>query len=87
MRLILFLFILYLLYRILRHLPNLIRFALKLREEKSTRQPRQEAHDMVSCSTCGTYVAASQALSQSGKYYCGEKCRDHRIPKVRTPLD
>jgi formylmethanofuran dehydrogenase subunit E len=75
MRLILFLLILYALYRLsFRYLPNLIRFFLKKVEERSRKFPKADAHDMVPCSTCGTYVSESSALSKSGRYFCSEKC-------------
>ena len=72
MRLILFLLILYLLYRLtFRYLPTLVRFLLAGRSQKQ----KEEAHDMIPCSTCGTYMSKGLAFPKSGRYFCSEKCR------------
>ena len=76
MRLILFLVVLYLLYRLsFRHLPALARFMFKKVEKKAGRPQKEDAHDMIPCSACGIYVSKNQALFELGRYFCGEKCR------------
>lgn len=78
MRWIVFLLILYLLYQLaFRYLPNLIRFFLKEAEKRSKRFPKADAHDMIPCSACGIYVSKNLALSESGRFFCSEKCRKH----------
>lgn len=63
MRLVLFLLFLlffYILYRLFRAVPN----------------PQGEAHDMIPCFRCGTYVSKSAAHSGLAKSFCSEKCRN-----------
>jgi hypothetical protein len=75
MRLFLFLFILYVLYRLsFRYVPHLVRFLLKKVEKRARGSQKAEAHDMIACFTCGTYVSKGLALSESGRYFCSEKC-------------
>lgn len=77
MRLLQFLLISYLLYRLfLFLLPHLVRLLFKSAVKKPKGPPQREAYDMISCSRCGTFVSKSALFSESGKYFCSEQCRD-----------
>jgi len=40
----------------------------------NTQDKGEEVDTMVKCSNCGVYVAKSDAIVKSGKYYCSKEC-------------
>ena len=78
MRLILFLFnlwLLYILFRfLLRYVPVLLRFSLKTKKSGESLQEKT-MYDMVPCSICGAYVIKSAAIFESDKIFCSQTCR------------
>jgi len=50
--------------------------AVKTTQTEKKSQNKQQADEMVECTTCGVYVEISEAILSSGKYYCSQECID-----------
>jgi uncharacterized protein len=66
LRLILFLFAIWVIYSIVRHTLRRKRNATALR----TKRPEV---DMVRCQHCGIHLPAPESLQQEGKHYCSRE--------------
>lgn len=42
--------------------------------EKSDKNKKANADDMVECANCGVYVQLQECILSNGKYYCSKEC-------------
>ena len=40
-----------------------------------TKKDKQDASDMIACSTCGIYSQIDDSLLSNGKYFCSKECQ------------
>ncbi|OGP17749.1 MAG: hypothetical protein A3I75_01435 [Deltaproteobacteria bacterium RIFCSPLOWO2_02_FULL_50_16] len=77
MRILLFLLLIFLLYQLWRF--SELR-AKMIRKKTVKTQPKIEAHPMVQCQRCETFVPKNESIDYKGRAFCGEKCRDESRP-------
>ena len=77
-RIIIFLILLYLVYRIwvwLRRLPNKL-FGAQATQGRSARGPGRVLDEMKPCPQCGTYNPTQMAAQYKGLYFCDQRCHE-----------
>ena len=73
MRLLLLLLLAFLVYQLVKPLV-----AQKKPPAKQEKTPEIEAHPMVQCSVCGTFIPQSDATVIKEKTFCSEACRTQK---------
>lgn len=80
-RFLLFLFLVYVLYRLSFGPPFRINFMGPMGGAKAEKKPRHpDAEEMVSCVNCGMYVSRREAVVRSGRSFCGGTCAASEAP-------
>ncbi len=70
-RILIAIFLLYLLSRLFR-----LAFRARLRSRTPADSRGATPAEMVACAACGTFIISTEARRQGGKAYCSEQCAD-----------